>query len=269
MTTIFDYAAQYCMTKGVKPSYAHQMAVLTRRLPWHMETLTVDLVDGYLTLALRKIKPITVNKHRRMINTLVRHAVKERVTAPFPRPIRAVKFTLPPVRAWSREELAHILSVASQMPRGTRHCKYNVLLPAWVQVAFCTGLRRADLLAIERAQIRGNRLAVTQEKTGHVHVAVLNDAALAAIATLPIRGQRIFGDLISEVQIVRVMRRLVKRSVQIGTGKYLRRSSATYAEIAGIDATRQLGHQTPGMKKYYLDQVLLADNRPALTPIAG
>lgn len=269
MTTIFEYAAQYCVTKGVKPSYAHQMAILTRRLPWHMETLTVDDVDAYLTAALRKIKAITVNKHRRMINTLVRYAVKERLIAPFPRPIRAVKYTLPPVRAWSREELAHILAVASQMTRGTRHCKYSVLLPAWIQVAFCTGLRRADLLAIERSQIRGNRLALVQEKTGHIHVAVLNDAALAAIATLPVKGRRIFGDLISEVQIVRVMKRLVKRSVEIGSGKYLRRSSATYAEMQGIDATRQLGHQTPGMKKYYLDQVLLADNRPALAPIAG
>lgn len=269
MTTIFDFAARYSMTKGVKPSYAHQFAVLTRRLPWTMEDLTVDMVDAYLTKAMGKLKPITVNKHRRMLNTLVRQAVKEGITKPFPRPIRAVKYTLPPVRAWSREELAQILAVASQMPRGTRHCKYRILLPAWIQVAFCTGLRRSDMLAIERSQIRGNRLALTQEKTGHIHVAVLNEAALAAIATLPVRGRRIFGDLISEVQIVRVMKRLVKRSVQIGTGKYLRRSSATYAEMQGIDATRQLGHQTPGMKRFYLDPVLLADNRPALAPIAG
>lgn len=269
MTSIFDFAAQYCVTKGVKDSYAHQMAVLTRRFPWHMETLTVDDVDAYLTSALRKLAPITVNKHRRMINTLVRHAVKERLIAPFPRPIRAVKYTLPPVRAWSREEMANVLAVATQMPGGTRHCPYNVLIPAWIQVAFCTGLRRSDLLAIGRDQIRGNRIALTQEKTGYVHVAVLNDVALAAIATLPIRGRRIFGDLISEVQIVRVLRRIVKRSVKVGSGKYLRRSSATYAEMQGIDATRQLGHQSPGMKKYYLDQVLLADNRPALAPISG
>lgn len=267
MTPIRAFARQYALTKGAKPSYARQLDILTKRLPFDLETVTSDDIDGYLTAALQKLKPVTVNKHRRMLVTLLREAHSRGLARGCDRPVRKVKFTLPPVRAWSMEEMGRLLAVASKMTRGTRHCPYRLLIPAWLQVGFCTGLRRCDLLAIEHSQIRGNRIAVSQEKTGHVHVAVLNDAAIASIAALPKRGPKVFGGLVSDVQIVRVMRRVVKCAGLCGSGKFLRRSSGTFAEMAGIDATRQLGHRTASMKQYYLDPVLLADSRPALPEI--
>jgi hypothetical protein len=72
----------------------------------------------------------------------------------------------------------------------------------------------------------------------------------------------VFGDLISAVQIVRVMRRLVKQAGLDGTGKWLRRSGATYCEAAGYDASGHLGHKSPGMKIHYIDRLLLAEIRP-------
>lgn len=264
MTHIRAFAASYCLTKGVTAGYARQYRILTSRLDWHMETLTTDQIDSYLTGALLKLKPITVHRHRRMIQTLVREWQRTGQVNGCTRPIRRVQYRLPPVRAWSREEMGRLLAVASKMPGGTRQCAYRILMPAWIRVAFSTGLRRSDLLEIEHSQIRANKIAVCQQKTGHLHVATLSPAALASIAALPRRGPTIFGGLVSGVQIVRVMRRLVKQAGLCGTGKYLRRASATYAELVGISATRQLGHRSPGMQKYYLDEVLLSDNTAPL-----
>jgi len=264
MTPIRTFARKYALTNGAKPSYARQLDILAKRLPWYMETVTSDDIDGYLTEALGHLKPITVNKHRRMIVSLVRAAREQGMATLVNRPVRKVKYTLPPVRAWSMEEMSRLLAVARQMPRGTRHCPYRLLLPAWIQVAFATGLRRCDLLAIEHHQIRGNRIAVSQEKTGHVHVAVLNESSLDSIASLPKRGPKVFGGLVSSVQIVRVIRRLVKCAGLCGTGKYLRRSSGTYAEILGIGATRQLGHRSKDMQRFYVDEVLMSEGMPAM-----
>lgn len=264
MTSIRDFAASYCLTNGVSDGYARQYEILTKRLPWHMETLTTDAIDTYLTAALRKLAAITVHRHRRMIQTLVRAWQSTGQVNICTRPIRKVQYHLPPVRAWSREEMGRLLAIAAQMSGGTRHCPYRILLPAWIQVGFSTGLRRSDLLAIAHAQVRGNRIAVCQSKTGHVHVATLNPAALSSIQSLPRLGPKIFGGLVSDVQIVRVMRRLVKQAGLCGSGKFLRRASATYAEMVGVDAKRQLGHRSDGMKRYYLDEVLLSDNTAPL-----
>jgi len=269
MTSIRDFARRYCLTNGVTHGYVRQFDILTKRLPWDMETITTEQIDTYLTQALTKLRPITVHRHRRMILTLVRAAQAKGLATGCDGNVRRVKYTLPPVRAWSLDEMRKLLAVASQMPGGTRRCPYRILLPAYIQVGFSTGLRRSDLLLIEHAQIRGNRIAIAQSKTRYVHVALLNDAALSAIASLPVCGRRIFGDLVSSVQIVRVMRRAVKSAGLCGTGKYLRRSSATYAEMRGIDATRQLGHRTADMKRFYLDEVLLSDSRQALPAITS
>jgi integrase len=264
MTSIKDYAASYCLTKGVTAGYARQYRILCNRLDWHMETLTTDQIDTYLTQALDKLRPVTVHRHRRMIQTLVREWQRGGQVNMCTRPIRRVQYHLPPVRAWSREEMGRLLAVAAQMTGGTRQCQYKVLLPTWIRVAFSTGLRRSDLLSIEHGQIRANKIAVCQSKTGHVHVATLSPAALASIAALPKRGPKIFGGLVSGVQIVRAIRRLVKQAGLCGSGKWLRRSSATYAEMQGVDAKRQLGHRTDGMKKFYLDEVLLSDHTAPL-----
>ena len=265
-----DYADRYVTRSGGSAGYRHQMRVLTSRLPWRVQDLSPDLIDGYLTAALTKLSPITVHAHRRMLQTLLRAAVADGLVDECTRRIRKVKYRLPVPRAWSREELRKLLSVAAKMPGGTqkRRCPYSVLMPAWVQVGYSTGLRLGDLIRVEHDQIRGNKLALTINKTGRVHVCVLDDAALESIRALPVYGKKIFGDIISGVQVIRVMRRLVKRAGLTGSTKFLRRSSATMAEIAGMSATRHLGHMTAGLAQaHYVDPVLLASERQPIPPI--
>lgn len=252
----------YCTHVAASAGYRWQLIVLCRRLPWQASDLTVEKIDAYLTKALEKLSPSTVANHRRMLVTLRRFALREGLCVDqCTRSVRRVKVVLPPVRAWSHAEIAHLVKAASTMPGNTAYCPLRVVLPAYIIVAYTTGLRAGDMLSIRHDQIRGHRLALVLRKTGQQHVVPLTAQCLAAIRNLPVRGPRIFGDLIPERQLHRHFHRLVAYAKMAGSSKFLRRSSATYAELAGIDATGHLGHRTANMKRHYLDVLLLSENR--------
>lgn len=260
LTHLARYAIAYANRVGASPGYREQLIVLTKRLDWTPADLTVANIDAYLTQALGHLAASTVHNHRRMLNTLRKAALRDGLLVDeCTHPIRRVKHTLPLVRAWSHDEMRQLLSVASEMPGGTLYCPHRILLPAWILVGYSSGLRLGDMLAITHDQLRGNRLALVLQKTQVPHVIVLDQQALDAIASLPRRGPKIFGGLVGRSRIIVAMRSLVKRAGLTGSGKYLRRASATYAQMAGIDASGHLGHLTPGMRRHYLDPVLMAD----------
>lgn len=259
--SILDLAKAYVNRVGGSPGYLEQMTVLCKRLPWQVADLTPERIDAYLTEALHRLSPNTVANHRRMLGTLLRFAAAEKlVDASIVRPLRRVKRPPPCPVAWSHADIRHLWSVAANLTGG-RKCPHGLLMQAWILVAYSTGLRLQDLLAIRHDGIRGNRLLVRQTKTGQPHVVYLDTNALAAIRKLPVLGPRIFGDLICRDKILFQMRRLVKISSRPGSTKFLRRSGATYAEIAGRDSSRHLGHRSPGMKVHYIDRLLLDEEK--------
>lgn len=174
------------------------------------------------------------------------------------RPLRKVKCPPPNPIAWEHSEIRTLVTEAADLTGGTKRCPYRLLMPAWILAGYSTALRRSDLLGLRHDQIRGQRACVRQKKTMWPIVVYLDEPSLKAMAKLPVLGPRVFGDLISEVQIVRVMRRLVKRCGLQGSSKWLRRSCATYDEIQGLDSSHRLGHKSPQMKAYYVDQALKA-----------
>lgn len=263
--TLREFAEAYALQVGASPGYREQLIVLTKRLAWGVGDLTVANIDAYLTHALNHLAASTVHNHRRMLSTLRRAALRDGLLVDdCTRPIRRVKHTLPMVRAWTHEEMRHLLAVAAEMPGGTLHCPHRILLPAWILVGYSSGLRLGDLLAITYDSLRGDRLATVLQKTRQQHVVVLDGNALESIRSLPRRGPKIFGGLVGRSRIIVAMRALVKRAGLTGSGKYLRRASATYAQLAGMDATGHLGHLTPGMKRHYLDPVILSDLKRAV-----
>lgn len=258
--TVRQFAEAYALQSGASPGYREQLIVMAKRLPWGVADLTVANIDAYLTHALNHLAASTVHNHRRMLSTLRRAALRDGLLVDdCTRPIRRVKHTLPMVRAWTHDEMRTLLAVASEMPGGTLYCPHRILLPAWILVGYSSGLRLGDLLAITYDSLRGDRLATVLQKTRQPHVVVLDANALESIRSLPRRGPKIFGGLVGRSRIIVAMRSLVKRAGLTGSGKYLRRSSATYAQLAGMDATGHLGHLTPGMKRHYLDPVILSD----------
>jgi integrase len=261
--TLLEFASLYVNRVGGKPSYLEQMHVLCRRLPWRPQDLTPDRIDAYLTSALKHLAPSTVDNHRRMLRSLMRFAVSEGLVAnSIARPLRRVKRNPPNPRAWSHAELASLIAAAEQMPGRTLKAPLNVIMPAWIATAYSTGLRLNDLLAIRWDDIRGQRISQPQQKTSWAHVIYLDDNALRFLKRLPRCGPRIFGDLIGRSRMLVAMRKLVRLAGLSGTTKFCRRSGATYCEINGIDATHYLGHRSPGMKIYYVDRLLLAEERP-------
>lgn len=269
--SVIDLARAYCRRIGGSAGYLEQLEVLTKRLPWQASDLTPELIDTYLDSALKHLAPSTVHNHRRMLGTLMRFAAQEgHVDKSILRPLRRVKRPQPCPVALDHQQLAHWIRTADTMPGGTRTCRYKILLPAWILTAYSTGLRTGDLLAIRWDQIRGHRLLLSQHKTSEPHVCWLDDLALRAIHLLPRLGPRIFGDVTNQDRILHAMRRLVKYSEQQGTTRWIRRSGATYSEAAGRDSSRFLGHKDPGMKKHYIDRLLLSeltDATPQAPPI--
>lgn len=269
--TITDFARAYCRRVGGSAGYLEQLLVLTRRLPWQASDLTPEKIDTYLDSALQHLAPSTVHNHRRMLGTLMRFAAQEgHVDKSILRALRRVKKPQPCPVALDHKQLAHWIKTARGMQGGFRTCQYKILLPAWILVAYSTGLRTGDLLAIRWDQIRGHRLLLAQHKTTEPHVCWLDESALQAIHLLPRRGPLIFGDLTNKDRILHAMRRLVKFAEQQGTTRWVRRSGATYSEAAGKDASKFLGHKDPGMKKHYVDRLLLSeltDATPQAPPI--
>lgn len=268
---LLDYAIAYHRRVGGSPGYGEQLRVLCKRLPWAVTDLTPDRIDAYLTDALSHLAPSTVANHRRMLNTLRRAAAADGllVDGSIGRPLRRVKCPLPVVRAWSHDEIRNLLAVAAEMPGNFRHCPRRVLMPAYILTAYSSGLRLGDMLAVRHDALRGNRLAFVMAKTGRPHVVCLDSNALHAIASLPVVGPKIFGSHVSRWRIIPAMRECVQRAGLCGSGKYLRRSSATFAEIAGISATGHLGHLTAGLaQKHYVDPLLVADLKKPVPSIA-
>jgi integrase len=259
--TLLALARLYHNRVGGSPGYLEQLEVFVRRLDWQAEDLHPDRIDAYLTGALKHLAPSTVRNHRKMLRCLLHFAASERlVDASILRPLRRVKQIPPNPRAWSHAEIRSLLAVAANLAGG-RKCPRAKLARAWILVAYSTGLRLEDLLSIRHDQIRGQRLCPSQHKVGWPHVCWLDDNALAAIRELPVLGPRIFGDLICRDKVMALMRQIRKAAGLPGSTKFLRRSGATYCEISGKDASGHLGHRSPGMKQYYVDRLLLAEEK--------
>lgn len=263
--SVRQFAEAYALRTGASPNYREQLIVLTKRLPWGVGELTVANIDAYLTQALTHLAASTVNNHRRMLGTLRKAALRDGLLVDdCTSPIRRVKHYLPMVRAWTHAEIRHLLAVASEMPGGTLYCPHRILLRAWILVGYSSGLRLGDMLSITYDALRGDRLATVMQKTRQPHVVVLDSLAIEAIHSLPRRGPKIFGGLVGRSRIIVAMRALVKCAGLTGSGKYLRRSSATYAQLAGMDPSGHLGHRSPGSKRHYLDEVILSDMKRAV-----
>ena len=267
---VYHFAIDYAMKSGASAGYAEQLRVLTKRLPWQVSELTVKNIDGYLTEALHALAPQTVQNHRRMLCTLRRAALRGNLLVDdCTGEIRRVKCPRPLPRAWSHEEIRRLIQAAGEMPGGTKQCRWKILLPAWILVAYSSGLRLGDMLTLRHDSVRGNKVALVMAKTGRPHVVMLDNAALQAIASLPIAGPLIFGGLVGRCVLIRAFRRLVKRAGMSGSGRVLRRSSATDAAIAGMSPSDHLGHMTPGLAaRCYVDPVLVAEMKSPVPPVA-
>ena len=254
-----EFARRYGLKVGASAGYLEQLEVFTRRLPWHVESITQEMVDDYLTEALGVLSPATVANHRRMLRTLLVEAQRLGMNTCILHRFRRVKVPPPVPRAWSLTEIRQLVDAARETPGHFRDLKKSSFLEAWFLSAYATGLRAGDLIEIRWDQIRGRRLYVRQNKTSTLHVAVFTDEALAACKAMPKRA-RIFGDFAALNTIQQWVAQCAKRAGLAGSTKTLRRSAATYAKVCGMSPKQRLGHLTDGLaERHYVDQMLYED----------
>lgn len=253
---LHDFAKRYAQRIGASDGYLEQLLVFTKRLPWHVEEITAEMVDDYLTSAMTNRAPSTVANHRRMLTTLMTEARRLGVNTCILQRFRRVKQPRPLPVAWSLAEIRKLVEAARQTPGRFHDLQKSLFLEAWFLTAYATGLRAGDLIAIRWDQIRGQRLYLRQSKTSSPHVAVFTDEALSACKALPKRA-RVFGDYAALNTIQQWVAECVKRAGLTGSTKWLRRSCATYAKVHGMSPKAKLGHLTDGLaERHYVDQML-------------
>lgn len=250
------FARRYASRVGASDGYLEQLSVFTRRLPWHVEDITSEMVDDYLTASLRTLSPQTVANHRRILTTLMREARRLGVNTCIADGFRRVKVPRPVPRALSLCEIRQAVEAARQTTGHFRDLRKSDFLVAWFLAAYCLGLRAGDLMEIRWDQVRGRRIYLGQSKTSTPHVAIFTDEALAACRDLPKRP-RIFGDFAAMNTVQQWVKSCMRSAGLDATTKYLRRSAATYAKVMGKSPKQVLGHLTDGLaERHYVDQLL-------------
>lgn len=251
-----DFAIDYARRNGASAGYLEQLLVLAKRLPWHVEEVTPEQVDEYLTQALTNRAPQTVANHRRYLTTLMRDATRRGLNSCIHWQFRRVKVPRPVPRALSRSEIRAAVEAARQTPGHFRDLRKSDFLVAWFLTAYALGMRSGDLIDIRWDQVRGRKIYRLQNKTSTALVALFTDEALSACKALP-RRQRIFGDFAAQNTIEQWVKECMTRAGLDATTKFLRRSAATYAKVQGKSPKMVLGHLTDGLaERHYVDQLL-------------
>ena len=231
-----------------------------------METvrqLTCDVVNRIF--AEMRETPQTKHNCRRELLTLWRWAFMEGIVNEAPTRLRSIKVKAKPVMAWGMDKLGRLLALAGKdrtpisrrLPGVTR----SDLLPAWIGVAYDSGLRFTDVQQLSVHQVRNDCVAVTAHKTGKVTVRKLSDETaeeVGRVAKLSPDGSLFSWALPRRRAFVMWQDFLAENKIS-GSSKYLRRSAATmvHKQKSG-SATEFLSHSDPKLVwKHYLDQTLL------------
>jgi integrase len=202
---------------------------------------------------------------RRELLTLWRWAFEERLTEQPPLRVMRIRASAKSPEAWSLADLSRMLDCAEEdetvvhRKSGMRACDY---MPCWICVAYDTGLRFSDMLALTNKQIRNGFVVTTAQKTNKPATRPLSKYSLQQVEKLGAMSTdgSLFSWFLTRRRALLAMRAFFDRHEFVGSSKYLRRSCATYidSERPG-EATRYLQHSATHLaRKHYIDESLLA-----------
>jgi integrase len=279
-----DFVVTYSLERTITQSSVEQYRIAVHSFskwlgrPATAADLTDDTINRFLVAYSQTRKPHTVASKRRQLIVLWR-AVADRGKAQPPARIRQVKTPPTPKDVWNAEEVGEICHNLAKLQGRLpvvliKPADYYVSL---VRAAWETGLRLADLMALERHQIeRTGWFSVTMQKTGLPQWCRLHSSTYDMI-------QRTFDDIAPPRRLCwptwstrtpkacfKLIRRDIMRAVREaglscsdGPFKKLRRSSITAVELkAPGQGQHHAGHTSAvTTQKWYLsDSAKL--NRP-------
>ena len=264
-----DYASLYLAEVGASVQYRSIAMRLARRIDMPVTEFTVPRINTVIATDLTVYAKNTVRTHRAILAAIYHHAKENGVVDDCTRRISRVKVPQQIPRAWTSDEMRRLYMTAGKI-RGKfrRLARRSQVMQAAILVGYSTALRLRDLLGLRHDNIREGQVVLCVQKTRRVHAVSLTEEAQSALTELPRVGPLVFGHFLATTTFLYWFRRIVKEAGLDGSAKYLRRSSATYACLAGIDPTGHLGHATPELaRKHYLDPAIMAAGRPAVPPL--
>lgn len=263
-----DLLQSYLLSHQVGHRYRESLTRTVKRMAAGGLSSLTDLEPGRVNrflLNLSTPSQTTKANIRRELLTLWRWAYEEGMCDTPPLRVVKIRASIKPPEAWSLQELGRMIACAEQdtTPIGgisaMRVCDY---MPCWIAVAYDTGLRFGDVLSLQCSQIRNGFVLCVASKTGKAAVRPLSPYAINKCASLAscTRDGSMFLWFLTRRRAFLAMRGFLDRHGFVGSGKYLRRSCATYIESASPGmATRYLQHSEPSLaRKHYVDESLLA-----------
>lgn len=255
----------YLSERVVSVQYQQQLARVSARIA----EFSAGAVNAYLRKRLSSMTAITVQNERRLIRTLWQYAYDRDIVDKPPRAILRISRQAKPVEAWTVADVKDLVKAADDWDGEFRSgVKKRLFLRAWVLLAYETGARYGDIFSWTDRHIRHHAMQWTMRKTGLSCCRPLSSfteqAAIDLVADRQQCGLKprrdgatlIVGALCCRRYSFNVMRQLLGKCGLPGSGKFLRRSSATHIEMEHPGAAQAfLGHLTPGLaSRHYLDQ---------------
>jgi integrase len=216
-------------------------------------------------VGLSSLAPATRQNIRREALTLWRYAFEERMTDIPPLRVMRIKSAPSLPKAWPMHTLAKMLACAErdETYMSVRHrIRVCDVMPAWITIAYDSGLRFADVHSMRISQINDNTVTGVAHKTRKPYVRPLSEYAMQKaieLARLSPDGT-LFSWCLTRRRAFLMIREFRERHGINGTFKYLRRSCATLMEAHQPGrARRYLQHGDEGTTlRHYIDESLLA-----------
>jgi len=257
-----DLLETYLEQHEASPRYRESLRRTVRRLEAYgiggVRQLAPDRVNKFLVAV--PVGQTTKHNIRRETYTLWRFAFEQGFTDVDPARLRRIPPARMPVKAWSVESVQKMLNAAEgDKTRISKRVEYLWcdFLPAWILIAFDSGLRFSDVLELRHADIRNGCVSVVASKTGKPTIRKLSDAALTAVKRLPKSPDgTLFKWAMPRRRAILMWRAFLDKHGFEGSSKWLRRSGATAVEMKRTGAaTVFLGHSAPHLARmHYLDQ---------------
>jgi hypothetical protein len=278
------FVQRYILEHDLEPGSVEQVCVTVRIFerflgrPATLDDLVSDTVNRWLVgMQDAGRARETVRSKRRMLLTLWNAADMDGLVGGPPSRVRRIKRVERIPECWTLSQLESLLRACETLKGDFAKLALpkRLYMRSRINAQYDTGLRHADIGSLERGWIwEGGFISIVQQKTGRCHRCRLRAETLEEIdelmAIMPKR-RLIWPAFCARRRYFRFFRMLVKRAGLRGSGKWIRRSSATYIERDHPGtAWMHLGHSRPGLdRQSYIDERLI-DRMPPLPPkIAG
>lgn len=248
-----EYVDSYLAARDVTSTYARMLRAHIRCfMEWAgdipVAKLNSDLVNEWIAALLATdLSAATVNTYKRNLCAVWRDAYMAKFNDEPPLRVKKVKLPKQIIECFTHEEIGKLIATARNLkgylPNGVKRSDF---WEALVLAAYATGLRRSDLLAVNRSQIGPDgRATVVQGKTGYPAVVRFPPEVMAIVDRMRVSDKAIPWSGRLDALAPR-FRLLVKHAgVRPGTLRWLRRSAGSYAEKQQPGSGRRLlGHRS-------------------------